>query len=376
MHQIGFWITHYGVLVVFASVLIEFLGVPIPSYPALLAAGALSLSGGSPVSAIIMAGLTGGILADLVWYTLGARLGRPVLALLCRFTLSPDSCVRQTEDVFGRMGPWSLLFAKFVPGLGYVSVALSGITRVSLPSFVLMDGIGIAFYVALPVALGRLFHNAIDSILVRLAQLGEVGIAIVAGLLLLYLAARWVERMAFTRRLRMDRISVDELVEMIDGGNTPVIFDVRPGAARLKDGIIPGAVAAHVSDIEAIVGKYPRDVEIVVYCACPNEATAATAAMHLKRAGFKKIRPLLGGIEAWSRAVRGHSRAGAACAVGFAPRYGDGTSLRDAERRNARVARNISPRLAFSSVSPRETAASRTRRAYSAMPRSCGDRSR
>jgi membrane protein DedA with SNARE-associated domain/rhodanese-related sulfurtransferase len=304
MHQISFWIAHYGVLVVFASVLVDLLGAPLPSYPALLVAGALSLSGGSSVATVIVAGIAGGLIADLVWYALGARLGRPVLALLCRFTLSPDSCVRQTEDVFTRTGPWSLVFAKFVPGLGYVSVALSGITRVSLPLFILMDGIGDALYVTLPVALGRIFHNAVDSILVRLAQLGELGIVIVAGLLLIYLAARWIERLAFMRRLRMDRITVDELVQMIDGGNPPIIFDVRPSPARQKEGVIPGAIAAHASDIRSLVEKYPRDVEIVVYCACPNEATAATAALHLKRAGFKKIRPLLGGIEAWSRAGR------------------------------------------------------------------------
>jgi rhodanese-related sulfurtransferase len=47
---------------------------------------------------------------------------------------------------------------------------------------------------------------------------------------------------------------------------------------------------------------HDRDAEVVVYCSCPNEATAAVAAKHLKKAGFKKIRPLLGGIEAWVKA--------------------------------------------------------------------------
>ena len=74
-----------------------------------------------------------------------------------------------------------------------------------------------------------------------------------------------------------------------------VIFDVRPSEARLRDGIIPGALAAHPDDIDAILASYPPDIEIVIYCACPNEASAATAARHLKRVGFKKIQPLLGG---------------------------------------------------------------------------------
>jgi rhodanese-related sulfurtransferase len=97
----------------------------------------------------------------------------------------------------------------------------------------------------------------------------------------------------------MDRISVDELQEMIDGGRRPVILDVRPAEARAQDGMIPGAIAAHPSEIENVLKIYPRDVEVIIYCACPNEATAAIAANHLKRAGYKKIRPLLGGIDAW-----------------------------------------------------------------------------
>jgi rhodanese-related sulfurtransferase len=102
----------------------------------------------------------------------------------------------------------------------------------------------------------------------------------------------------------MDRISVSELAALIDRGESPVIFDVRTAEARLRDGIIPGSLAAHYSEIATALEAYPREIEVVVYCSCPNEASAATAARHLKRAGFKKIRPLLGGIEAWSQAGR------------------------------------------------------------------------
>jgi rhodanese-related sulfurtransferase len=102
----------------------------------------------------------------------------------------------------------------------------------------------------------------------------------------------------------MDRISVDELAEMIDGGQTPIIFDVRSSDERLREGMILGAIAAHPSEIKEILGQYPRDTDIVIYCSCPNEASAAVAALHLKRAGFRRIRPLLGGIEAWSKAGR------------------------------------------------------------------------
>jgi membrane protein DedA with SNARE-associated domain/rhodanese-related sulfurtransferase len=304
MQHVTHLIEQYGLFVVFLNVLLDRGGLPFPSWPALLVAGALSAASGAPMAAVLLAAVAGSLIADLAWYMTAARLGRRVLVLLCKVSLSPDSCVRQTEGLFGRVGPTALLFAKFVPGLGYVTVALSGITGVNLPVFLLLDALGAAAYFMVPIALGRLFRNAIDAVMATLVQLGEYGVAIVIAGFVVYLALRWIERQAFIRRLRMDRISVDELAELIDGGETPVIFDVRPSEARLRDGIIPGAVAAHLTDIEAVLRQYPRDVEVVIYCACPNEATAATAARHLKRAGYRKIRPLLGGIDAWTQAGR------------------------------------------------------------------------
>jgi rhodanese-related sulfurtransferase len=134
--------------------------------------------------------------------------------------------------------------------------------------------------------------------------LGTVGLFALLGALALYILLRWWQRQAFIRQLRMDRISVAELAAMIDAGNFPVILDVRSAATRARDGIIPGALPAHPQDSHTGLMDFDRDAEIVVYCACPNEASAATAAQHLRKAGFRKIRPLLGGVDAWVAAGR------------------------------------------------------------------------
>jgi rhodanese-related sulfurtransferase len=163
---------------------------------------------------------------------------------------------------------------------------------------------GTVLYFSVPVLLGALFYRAIDQILDTTATLGTTGIAAILGALALYIAVRWWRRQAFIRQLRMDRISVDELIAMIDAGNLPVILDVRSADTRARDGIIPGALPAHPEDIHAALLEFDRNSEIVIYCACPNEATAATAALHLRKAGFRKIRPLLGGVDAWVGAGR------------------------------------------------------------------------
>lgn len=302
MDHIAGLIAQYGLLAVFLTVLLDEGGLPLPSWPLLAVAGALAFTGDVTLPAVIGAAVAGSILADNLWYWTARAHGRGVLALLCKLSLSPDSCVRQTETVFARVGPVALLFAKFAPGLGNITVALSGITRLPLHIFLPLEAAGATIYLSTPILLGWLFHDAVASVLDTLAALGEYGLALVAATLAGWLALRWWERRAFIRQLRMDRITVDELAALIADENArPLIVDVRSAAARAEGGVIPGAIGAHPEDVDALK-HHDRDIEIVIYCACPNEASAAVAARHLKRAGFKRIRPLLGGVEAWTRA--------------------------------------------------------------------------
>jgi membrane protein DedA with SNARE-associated domain/rhodanese-related sulfurtransferase len=304
MHQLILLMAQYGLLVVFAGVLLDEGGLPIPCFPILVVAGAATVTGHYSLLLVIAIAVTACVLADLFWYWAGKRYGRRILSLLCRISLAPDSCVRQTENLFSRVGPWSLLFVRYVPGLTNITVAMAAITPMPAATFILLNMAGAALYFGLPVLLGALFYRAIDDVLNTMVALGTVGIVAVLGALALYILLRWWQRQAFIRQLRMDRISVDELIGMIDTGNVPVILDVRSAATRARDGIIPGALPAHPQDIHPTLMEFDRSAEIVVYCACPNEASAATATLHLRKAGFRKIRPLLGGVDAWVAAGR------------------------------------------------------------------------
>ena len=301
MDHIVALIEEFGLLAIFLNVLLDEGGLPLPASPLLAVAGALSARGELSLGAVIGAAVAGSFIADNGWYWIARYRGRQVLGLLCKLSLSPDACVRQTETLFARVGPSALLFAKFVPALGNITIALSGITRLSLTLFLPLELIGATIYLSVPVVLGRIFHSAVSELLGTLARMGLDGVIILLVALTLYLFVRWWQRVMFIRQLRMDRITVPELVTLLDNETRPLVLDVRSRAAR-AEGVIPGAIPAHPNEMHPTLEAYDRNAEIVVYCACPNEASAAEAAKHLKSAGFKKIRPLLGGIEAWVKA--------------------------------------------------------------------------
>ena len=315
MHSVVAILEQHMLWVVFLNLLLTQAGLPLPVLPSLLTAAALAGHDPRQIAEVVAAGLAGALLGDLVPYWYGRRFGRRVLTLLCRISFSPDFCVNRTESVFAKVGPWTLVFAKFIPGVSPISVAMAGITRMSVAVFAMLDGIGKLLYVATAVALGVIFQDAIASVLGTIGEFGKFGIGAVAGALALYVLGKWWSRRLFIRQLRMDRISVDELRGLMDEGRDLVILDVRPKEVRELDGVIPGAIAAHPGDKDPMHASMPRETEVVVYCDCPNEASAAIAAKHLKQAGFKKIRPLRGGIDAWIEAGHPLQRAAETGAV-------------------------------------------------------------
>ncbi len=83
-----------------------------------------------------------------------------------------------------------------------------------------------------------------------------------------------------------------------------MILDVRSALHR-NDGVIPGALPIDIDDLQPMIAALSLDSEVVLYCACPNEASAALVARRLIKSGFKRVRPLHGGIDAWVAA--GHA---------------------------------------------------------------------
>ena len=299
MMQLVPWIEQYGLVFVFLHVLAEQAGVPLPAYPTLIVAGALASRASYDIPQLIGIATVAAVIADSAWYLAGSRLGRPVLRTLCRISLSQDSCVRQTERIYLRWGPASLLIAKFIPGFAAVATAMAGSMGTRPSVFVLFDALGAVLWASVAVVLGVTFQHAVNDILEVLEQLGKWGLLAIVTAFALVVASKWWQRKRFYRQLRIARVSVGELREMIDRGEAPVILDVRHRTAQSLDGRIPGAISVDSQDVALTLPESGTRGEVIVYCTCPNEASAAQLARQLLNSGYSNVRPLKGGLDAW-----------------------------------------------------------------------------
>ncbi len=267
MTELAAQLIRYGLPLVFASVFLEQAGLPIPAVPTLIVAGALAAEGRLPAGALVLDALAACLLADFLWYELGRRHGHKILKTLCRISLSPDTCVRQTESFFERYGLRSLLFAKFVPGLSTVAPPLAGAMRSGAGMFLLFDGAGTVIWAGSALAAGAIFHGAIDRVGAVLAGMGFWALVLLGGGLALFIAAKWWERRRLYATLRLARISVEELRRLMDEGKEPVIVDVRsPSAYRFDPRRIPGALRLELDNLDSGFASLPREREIILYC--------------------------------------------------------------------------------------------------------------
>ena len=292
----------HGYSFLFMAVILEQIGLPLPALPWLLAAGALSARGEFSAPIGIYLTVLACVIADTFWFYLGRFRGARVFGWLCRISLEPDSCVRRTSRVFTHYGKPGIILAKFVPGLNTLAPPLAGMSGISTAQFVVIDAFASLVYGAGLIGLGYFFSNQIEQIGSAIAHIGVSALSLLVGIAALYLAYKYWQRQKLLRELRAVRITVAELRDKLDSGEKPAIYDLRSRAElELDPSVIQGAVHLDFEDVIKHRPELPQDRDIVVYCSCPNEVTSARLALSLKRQGFTRVRPLLGGIEAWRK---------------------------------------------------------------------------
>ena len=289
----------YGVLIVFAIVLVEQGGLPIPAFPILVVSGALAVGGAISWQACLGAAIGACLIADVFWFKAGRFYGTGVLRLLCKISLSPDSCVSQTEDKFARFGPKSLIVSKFIPGFNIIASPMSGALGVGTARFIGFSMTGSLLWSGTGLALGAYFHKSVDQLLVTMSTMGSMALIIIVALLGLFVLYKYIERRRFLGAMGVERISMAEFASLLEQGLQPIVIDARSLTAQELEAAIPGALLFIPAQAQAFMAGIDKDQHIVVYCSCPNDVTAAQVAKQFLANGFHRARPLHGGLDAW-----------------------------------------------------------------------------
>lgn len=300
MNEISLFVSEYGGIVLFAIVFAEQVGLPIPAVPVLLAAGALAGAGQIDLGVAIVLSIVACLAGDVVWYEVGRRRGRQALSLLCRISLEPDFCVRRTENFFTRHGIRALILAKFLPGLSTLAPAMAGLFGIGFTRFLCYDGLGAGLWALTFVLPGYVFSSEIEAIAAQQSRAGMFFLVALGIGLVAYIAYKFAHRQWVLRELRIARITVDELKGMMDKGHKIFVLDLRGALDHEADPYtIPGALRMTAEELNQRHADIPRQGDVILFCACPNEATAARMALLLRRNGIRNVRPLAGGIDAW-----------------------------------------------------------------------------
>lgn len=290
-----------GPWAVFISVLVTQLGLPIPAAPMLILGGTMAAMGQASYPGMFGAAIGATMLADSLWFCAGRARGRRFLNSLVRYSLSLDTTLRVARNVFERYGAPLLVLSKFLPGLGLMSAPLLGTTAIDVRVFLLWDLAGASLWAAVWLLGGAALHDEIVQLVLWVRNSGGTIFDAFAAISATFLLYRWVRRVQFRRWLGKVRISPQQLDEMMKSNAPPLIFDARPRVVREKEAY-------------RIAGAYPLDLDspdqlnpallqrpIVVYCVCPNEATAKRIVSQLHRKKIHHVRALKGGLDAWER---------------------------------------------------------------------------
>jgi membrane protein DedA with SNARE-associated domain/rhodanese-related sulfurtransferase len=299
---------HYAYLILFLWVLVEQIGIPIPSLPVLLTAGTLTATHRIHHLPALIAVLAACIVADSMWFALGRRYGNSVLKLLCRLSFEASTCVSKTEGYFTRRGPATLLFSKFIPGLSTVAPPIAGQIGMSYARFFIWDLAGSFIWAETFLLTGRFFGDVAQKSAPFFHWLGRFAFAIFILMVLGLMAYRIFKQRKFLQQVRELRLEPQELKEMMDmaqklGSTPPFIVDLRHPLDYLPDPrVLPGALRIGPNEIRQHSEIIPRDRDVVLYCTCPSEETSAKLALQLHKVGVYRVRPLRGGFDGWKNA--------------------------------------------------------------------------
>jgi membrane protein DedA with SNARE-associated domain/rhodanese-related sulfurtransferase len=293
----------YHGLLLLAALLLAGAGLPLPMMPLLLATGALASAGKmNPAEAILLPPMCLA-LGDILWFFLGRKFGHGILSTVCRISFERDTCIRKTQDTFSRHGLRALLVSRFIPGLSTLASPMAGATGKSFLDFLMYESTGTVIYTSTYVALGYLFADQIDRIVATIGGAGtRLGAALILGLVA-YAGYKVLMRWWLIRKSDALAITAREAAQKRAAHPELLIIDLRgPIDSAADPFVISGAKRWREKDLMDMIKDLPANTAMILFCACPNQASSTRLALALRRRGFRNVWPLRDGMEGWRAA--------------------------------------------------------------------------
>jgi membrane protein DedA with SNARE-associated domain/rhodanese-related sulfurtransferase len=289
----------FGVAIVFVNTLLHEIGVPIPLTPTVLVAGAAATEF-LAFALLVAAVVAGTLIGNSLWFAAGRRFGPSVLKGFCRFSLSADTCVGRTGQAFEQWGASVFLVGRFIPGISLVAPPIAGALGMRWSKFLWLSALGSLVWATVIVVVGVALQETVMALARAITEVPAGTWAALLGLAAIYVLWRYLARHRARRSLQVSRLSVAQLHQFLKLPDPPVVVDVRGSTMQQVEARrIPHALALTLKELEI---DRPEDFSgrtVVLYCACPDEASAAAGARILRKRGHADAHALRGGLDAW-----------------------------------------------------------------------------
>ena len=269
MHSLVSLIAHHGYVLIGLVVLAEAIGLPVPAAIALVAGGAAVASKTLSAPALLILALSAMLVGDTLLFVLGRSMGWALLAVLCRLSLNPESCILRSAESFYKRGKITLLFAKFIPGVNTMAPPLAGSMKMRPQQFLQLDFAGAALYILAYTSLGFVFRDFLAVITQGLQTASHTFAEVLFTAAVVYIGYRvWLYRKNRVYRV-VPRVQVEELAEKLasEDGDRVLLVDVRshgyydPDAARIR-----GSIRIEPNNLSEELKNLPKDKDIYLYC--------------------------------------------------------------------------------------------------------------
>jgi membrane protein DedA with SNARE-associated domain len=171
----------YGLVAVFLALILTPFGLPIPEDVSLLVAGVLTVTGHASLPGAIVVGYVGVVGGDVISWTFGRRVGLHPRGFIARLVGTED--IERIERFYRRYGPWAIAIARNVPGMRLPAFFFAGASGISLPRFLLIDGLAAWITVGVFITLGRVFADDLGRVVAFLDNFRIVGTVLFTSLI-------------------------------------------------------------------------------------------------------------------------------------------------------------------------------------------------